>query len=350
MSLSQDEIDKLASEGDDNAGANAQVLIPKVAAGLVHSVQNIIPILVSAKKVEISAQDSTSNPLSAGIDSIEGENSFCYFTYEALCDGPWIVYVSNSVALEISQKMMGQEGAEELNEALLSALVEAMNNILGAYSTSLIEEFGIDGITQGEVKFIETATAEAIATETGLDAESLTWLTRMPLVIDEIQGEIGLLLTDACLSAMLEKHPEAESMAVAAVAAEEAPVETQQSADEPSVTPAAQAGAQEAPVAVFEDLEPRKTSGEAKGIDLILDVPLNVTVELGRKHLSVKDILALTPGSLVELEKLAGEAVDILVNGKLFAKGEVVVIDENFGVRVSTIVTPLERVQRMGAE
>ena len=78
-----------------------------------------------------------------------------------------------------------------------------------------------------------------------------------------------------------------------------------------------------------------------------MDVPLNITVELGRKHLSVKDILALTPGSLVELEKLAGEAVDIMVNGKLFAKGEVVVIDENFGIRISSIVTPKERIARM---
>jgi flagellar motor switch protein FliN/FliY len=72
-----------------------------------------------------------------------------------------------------------------------------------------------------------------------------------------------------------------------------------------------------------------------------------VTVELGRKRLSVKEILELVPGSLVELDKLAGENVDLYVNGKLFAKGEVVVIDENFGVRVSSIVTPKERLERM---
>jgi flagellar motor switch protein FliN/FliY len=103
----------------------------------------------------------------------------------------------------------------------------------------------------------------------------------------------------------------------------------------------------EVPLARFEELIPQRAVGEPRGLDLILDVPLNVTVELGRKKLSVKDILELLPGSLVELEKLAGENVDLFVNGKLFAKGEVVVIDENFGVRISSIVTPKERLETL---
>lgn len=82
-------------------------------------------------------------------------------------------------------------------------------------------------------------------------------------------------------------------------------------------------------------------------IGLILDVPLQVTVELGRARKSIKDVLELTNGSIVELDKLAGEAVDILVNGKLLAKGEVVVIDENFGVRINDIVSPEERAAKI---
>ena len=82
-------------------------------------------------------------------------------------------------------------------------------------------------------------------------------------------------------------------------------------------------------------------------IGLILDVPLQVNVELGRTKKSIKDILDLTKGSIVELDKLAGEAVDIMVNGKYLAKGEVVVIDENFGVRITEIVSPLERAARL---
>jgi flagellar motor switch protein FliN/FliY len=79
------------------------------------------------------------------------------------------------------------------------------------------------------------------------------------------------------------------------------------------------------------------------GLDLIMDVPLRVTVELGRTRMQIRDVLDLGKGSVVELDKLVGEPVDMLVNGKLIAKGEVVVIDENFGIRVTDIVSPVER-------
>ena len=82
-------------------------------------------------------------------------------------------------------------------------------------------------------------------------------------------------------------------------------------------------------------------------IGLILDVSLQVTVELGRTKKSIKEILELTNGSIVELDKLAGEPVDIHVNGKYLAKGEVVVIDENFGVRITDIVSPEERAAKL---
>ena len=82
-------------------------------------------------------------------------------------------------------------------------------------------------------------------------------------------------------------------------------------------------------------------------IGLILDVPLQVTVELGRTKKLIKDVLELSTGSVIELDRLAGEPVDILVNGKLLAKGEVVVIDENFGVRVTDIVSSMERMRNL---
>ena len=77
---------------------------------------------------------------------------------------------------------------------------------------------------------------------------------------------------------------------------------------------------------------------QQENIDLIMDVPLEVTVELGRVSKSIKDILDFAPGTIVELNKIAGEAVDVLVNGKYVAKGEVVVIEENFGVRITEII------------
>lgn len=82
-------------------------------------------------------------------------------------------------------------------------------------------------------------------------------------------------------------------------------------------------------------------------IDLIMDVPLELTVELGRTKMQIKEILDLGPGSIVELDKLAGEPVDVLVNGKLIAKGEVVVIDESFGIRITNIVSQMERIGKI---
>lgn len=82
-------------------------------------------------------------------------------------------------------------------------------------------------------------------------------------------------------------------------------------------------------------------------LNLLLDIPLKVTVELGRSKMLIKDILQLSQGSIIELDKLAGEPVDILVNNKLIAKGEVVVIDENFGVRVTDIINQWERIQKI---
>ena len=87
--------------------------------------------------------------------------------------------------------------------------------------------------------------------------------------------------------------------------------------------------------------------GLQSNIDLLLDVPLQITVELGRTRMLIKDVLELGIGSVVELNKLAGEAVEVFVNNKLIAKGEVVVIDENFAVRITSIVNPQDRLQAL---
>lgn len=94
-------------------------------------------------------------------------------------------------------------------------------------------------------------------------------------------------------------------------------------------------------------LQPGEGMGKPGNIDLILDVSVEVAVELGRTRMYIKDILQLYPGSVVGLDKLAGEPVDLLVNDKLIAKGEVIVIDENFGVRVTDILDPAQRIQSL---
>ncbi|MDR0642857.1 MAG: flagellar motor switch protein FliN [Treponema sp.] len=98
----------------------------------------------------------------------------------------------------------------------------------------------------------------------------------------------------------------------------------------------------------FPSLSPHTTPQEAGNISLIMDVYMEMTVELGRTRKLIKEILGMGEGTIIELDKLAGEPVDILVNHKLIAKGEVVVIDENFGVRVTEIVSPQERMMEIG--
>jgi flagellar motor switch protein FliN/FliY len=86
---------------------------------------------------------------------------------------------------------------------------------------------------------------------------------------------------------------------------------------------------------------------ERKNLDLLLDVPLSVTVELGRVRMPVRQLLALGSGAVIELGKLAGEPLDVLINGKPVARGEAVMVNERFGVRLTEVVSPNERVERL---
>lgn len=88
-------------------------------------------------------------------------------------------------------------------------------------------------------------------------------------------------------------------------------------------------------------------AGEHRRLDLLLDVPLELSVELGRTRMTIQDLLGLGPGSVIELDKIAGEALDILVNDRLVARGEAVVVNDKFGVRITDIVSQSERVARL---
>ncbi|HEY9687674.1 MAG TPA: flagellar motor switch phosphatase FliY [Coleofasciculaceae cyanobacterium] len=93
------------------------------------------------------------------------------------------------------------------------------------------------------------------------------------------------------------------------------------------------------------DHQPNVFGEENKNLELVMDVTLNLTVELGKTELSIKDVLELTRGSVIELDRVAGEPVDLMANGKLIAKGEVVVIEDNFGLRITSIVSPADRLR-----
>jgi flagellar motor switch protein FliN/FliY len=89
------------------------------------------------------------------------------------------------------------------------------------------------------------------------------------------------------------------------------------------------------------------SAAQGRRLDLLLDVPLDLSVELGRARMSIQDLLNLSPGSVIELDKIAGEALDILINGRLVARGEAVVVNDKFGIRISEIVSPSERIARL---
>ncbi len=100
---------------------------------------------------------------------------------------------------------------------------------------------------------------------------------------------------------------------------------------------------------ISQEKQQKKDSGaDKRDLEFIMDIPLNVAAELGRSKLLINDLLQLGQGSVIELDKLAGEPLEILVNGKLVARGEAVVINEKFGVRLTDIISPMERVKQLG--
>jgi flagellar motor switch protein FliN/FliY len=105
----------------------------------------------------------------------------------------------------------------------------------------------------------------------------------------------------------------------------------------------------EAPPAEFEDLEDTSggPAGDEANLNVILDIPVTISMEIGRTHISIRNLLQLNQGSVVELDRLAGEPMDVLVNGTLVAHGEVVVVNEKFGIRLTDVISPAERVKKL---
>lgn len=140
---------------------------------------------------------------------------------------------------------------------------------------------------------------------------------------------------DDWASAMAEQALASQPAAAAAPDAPAAPA--------PPAAPVAAAGSR-----IFQPLQNQSGADIARGeIDRVLDVPVQLTAELGRTRITIKSLLQLSQGSVVELDGLAGEPMDVFINGYLIAQGEVVVVNEKFGIRLTDIVTPSERIQKV---
>ena len=287
--------------------------------------------------------------------------------YSIGIEGNNVLCIQAKDAAIIADLMMGNDGTnpdQELSELHMSAVSECMNQMMGSVATSLSSMFNkkVD-ITPPVVTLVDLATEEVVSKLLDKVDPIIQASFRMEvdgLIDSEIMQLLPVDVAKEMVDALMNQQPDVDNEEEAVAAATAPPPAAAPAAPaEPAAAAPANYGygappmqphvASNVPVqsAQFTPLRSTPVQVNDANIGLILDVPLQVNVELGRTKKSIKDILDLTKGSIVELDKLAGEPVDIMVNGKYLAKGEVVVIDENFGVRITEIVSPLERAARL---
>ncbi|MGE7621823.1 flagellar motor switch phosphatase FliY [Viridibacillus sp. NPDC096237] len=285
-----------------------------------------------------------------------------------------LLVIKQSDAAIIADLMLGGDGvspADELGEIHLSAVQEAMNQMMGSAATSMSTIFnkkvdisppsidlmniskdeGKDNIPEEDL-LVKVSFRLKIGTLIDSDIMQLLPLGFSKKLVNQLMNQD----TDEVASTMVAPAPVQQAAPVQAPpiqqepVAQPAPVQEQmyqQSYAMPERPMYTQqpANVQQAQFASFENASLKQA--EARNLNMLLDIPLQVTVELGRTKRSVKEILELASGSIIELDKLAGEPVDILVNSRLIAKGEVVVIDENFGVRITDILSKADRLNNL---
>ncbi|PRO65220.1 flagellar motor switch phosphatase FliY [Alkalicoccus urumqiensis] len=299
-------------------------------------------------------------------------------------EGLNLLVIKTKDAAIIADLMMGNDGTsadENLGEMELSAVQEAMNQMMGSASTSMSTIFNqkVD-ISPPGIKVMDLAEdPEGVQIP---DDEVLVQISFDLKIGTLIDSKIMQMFTVKFAKDMVDKLmnpggaeessaeepiPDPEPSQQSAVQ-NEPEMERQAPEPEPQQPSQAERG-QQAPrsepqhmgtqsrmpdrdvsvqPAAFSSFDaPQLNDQEARNLDMLMEIPLEVTVELGRTKRSIKEILEFSKGSIIELDKLAGEPVDILVNQRLVAKGEVVVIDENFGVRVTDIVSKEERLKNL---
>ncbi|MCI8372763.1 MAG: flagellar motor switch phosphatase FliY [Lachnospiraceae bacterium] len=313
------------------------------------------------------------------IESYDRPCVFIQISYTVGLDGKNILILKEKDVKIITDLMMGGDGTNTdgvLDEIHLSAIGEAMNQMMGSSATSLSsmlnKKIDISTPQASLVDLNDNIDTSDIAPFLNGDFIKITFRMEIDELVD---SEIMQLYPIAfakdlydsfalSMQAETEETPAAPAEAPApAPAPQAAPV--QQAAPPNMAMPQQQAAPQ--PMPMMQQMPPNMAMQQPymmppmqnvnvqpaqfqafsndmtfangpENIDLIMDVPLDVTVELGRTHKSIQEILDFTPGTIIELNKIAGEPIDVIVNGKLVAKGEVVVIEESFGVRVTEII------------
>ncbi len=364
--LSQEEIDALlrgeSASASETENTNDLTTMEKDALGEIGNISmgsaaTTLSILLG-KTVSIT----TPRVSIATLDEIKEQYPLPYLVIEVSYThglvGTNILAIREQDALIIADLMMGGDGSNpptEMNELYSSAVTEAMNQMMGSTATSISTMFKkridisppvstrVDFSTEAPITNVASGNEPIVRISFRMEVENLIDSEIMQLVsIDAAKNMVENLMAAVQQTDPVPVPPASPAGQASPAAAQ------QQTAAASSQAYAAAPPKQQVPNVVvqpaqFAPLTPGTAPVGDTNINLLMDVPLQITVELGRTRKLIREILDLSAGSVVELDKLAGEPVDILVNGKLIAKGEVVVIDENFGVRVTDILSPLER-------
>lgn len=239
--------------------------------------------------------------------------------------GEWVYVVPEKSVLTITNILIGQEDNTEVTDLVKNTFGEVITQLTGSLITVLNEKLA-KPITPGFPHI------DYLSDSAGITVAAGQFVVRLSYIFN-IQDKGGVKFQAFLPISMARSISGAYSTAKSLASAQYGTAGMQQQQVGVPVRPAG-----------FEQLQVGVASEAMGNIALLLDVPMRVTVELGRTKMTIKEILGLGEGSIIELDKLAGEPVDILVNDKLVAQGEVVVIDENFAVRVTKIVSPMERI------
>lgn len=373
--LSQEEIDSLLNVGEDNNEEDKvevqEEILSDLDKDLLGEIGNISMGSASTALSQILNQPVNITTPVVGITTIgELKNNFdvpnilLEVEYTSGIVGKNILIMKIPDAAIIANLMMGGNGevtTTELTEIEISAVQEAMNQMIGSAATSMATMFARQVNISPPNSRTWNTMSEPIADDLR-DEENIISvcfnLTIGDLVDSNIMQILPIETGKRIISIMMGQDNEGDSQSslnenepMATI--EDTYVEPKPIVNEPVSTyeEPLKAETPRQPVEVhnvkFESLEQNTNVSGYSNIDLIMDVPLEVSVLLGRTKKSIKDILNLGVGSLIELDKLADEPVEILVNGKMIAYGEVVVVDENFGVRITSIVSGKERLNSL---
>lgn len=376
--LSQEDIDKLlagagsgASSSPTDAGNTGAVKnLDEIQADTIGEIGNIfmgsaattLSMLVG-NRVEITTPKVQEY---ANIDELfkHCEDSVIVeIKYKTGFTGTTVLVLKASDTAIIADLMMGGDGknanGSEIGELQMSAVAEAMNQMIGTASTTMSSMFNMAiDITPPLVTKQDMAAKFQIAEDLG--NESLVGILFNLKIGDLIDSELIQIMPLSAAKSKIEKLMAVMSGSAAqATATDPEPSPTPQPSpqpmpaqsapkpaqvSQPAPPPATPVTVQPVQFASF-DNSPEQYAGMNKNLELVMDVKLSLTVELGRTELPIKKVLELTRGSVIELDKIAGEPVELFANGKLIAKGEVVVIEDNFGLRITSIISPDSRLK-----